>query len=120
MDIPVELSAVLAADPPKDATVVQEFYGVFNDAEFLEPRFASGEIHPMLRDKILDEPLFTSPVAGAAKRFMLWTNDQRAIHGNFLKEGWAVLQKQTVTTTPWTKVEGQELDDIDEGRKPNG
>lgn len=116
----MELTAVLGADPPKNATVVEDTYGVFNDPEFFDPKFDSGEIHPALREKILEEPLWASTVAGAAKRFMLWTNEEREKHGLHHENGFTILRVQTVTRTPYRDVKGAELDAIDEGRRPNG
>lgn len=113
MDTPVELAAVLASAVPE---VVEE-WGVWNDPEFFEPRFASGEIHPALREKLLGEPLWTSPLPGPAKRFMMWTNDQRSLQGTFVKEGFAVLRMRTITPSSWRTVEGTELAGIDEGRR---
>lgn len=99
---------------------VTEEWAVFNDADFLGPRFERGEIHPALKDKILEEPLFTASIPGSAKRFLLWTNEQRAIHGKLHLEGEAVLRTRTITQSPWRRVTGDELDSIDEGRRANG
>lgn len=102
------------------STTEEEVWAVYNDADFMEPRFASGEVHPGLRDLILGSPLYTSPIPGPAKRYMLWTNENRAQSGAFIKEGWAILRVQTVTRTPFRTVAGTELEEIDEGRRPNG
>ena len=119
MDVPTDLSAILASGPPQDQVTTEELWIVVNDEEFLEPRFASGEIHPLLREKIM-EPMYFSPIPGPAKRYMLWTNEGRANSGAFIKEGWAVLKVQTVARTPFRTVTGAELEEIDEGRRPNG
>lgn len=118
LDNPQNIAEVLATPPKGD--VVAEEYAIFNDPKHFEPLFASGQIHPMLREKLLEEPLWFSPVAGAAKRFMLWTNDQRSLSGDFVTHGFAVLRRRTVTTTPWEDVTGADLDAIDEGRRANG
>lgn len=98
----------------------EEVWAVYNDPDFMEPRFASGEVHPGLRELILETPLYTSPIPGPAKRYMLWTNENRAQSGAFVKEGFAILRTQTVTRTPFRTVTGQELEEIDAGRRPNG
>lgn len=113
----LEQFAVLNSTTSPDVT---EEWSVFNDADFLGPRFERGEIHPALKDKILEEPLFTASIPGSAKRFLLWTNEQRAIHGKLHLEGEAVLRTRTITHSPWRKVTGDELDSIDEGRRANG
>lgn len=105
---------------PETGIVSEELWGVYNDPDFFNPRFDSGELHPVLRGKILDEPLYTSPIPGPAKRFMLWTNENRAKEGSFTVEGWAILRMQEVTRTPFRTVTGAELAIIDEGRRPNG
>jgi hypothetical protein len=92
-------------------------YGIFNDQEFFEPRFADGTLHPALRELLLRDPLWSTPSAPAAKRYMLWANAQRDEQGTAEKEGYTVLRKRTLT--PWEDVKGQELEEIDEGRRPN-
>jgi|SRR5688572_7424119 hypothetical protein len=119
METPVELAHVLAAPVPADQDEVIEEWGVYNDPTFYEPRFANGELHPMLRDKI-EEPMWTSPVPGAAKRYMLWVNEQRAKQGSFLTEGWALLRMRTITKSALRTVTGEELESIEDGRRPNG
>jgi hypothetical protein len=102
-----------------EAETVEE-WSVWNDPEFFNPRFASGEVHPALKDKILGEPLFTSEVPGAAKRFLLWTNEQRRLEGKLPREGAAILRMRPITHGARRKVEGLELEEIDEGRRANG
>lgn len=103
-----------------DGTVTETEYAVFNDPDFLEPRFASGELHQDLREPLLDNPLWVGPTDSAAKRFMLFQNDQRAMNGKFTEYGFTVLRKRSLTRTPWVRVEGAELDAIDEGRRAYG
>lgn len=93
-------------------------YGVFNDPEVLEPMFASGRLHPFLREKLLEEPLWTSPLPGPAKRFMKWTNEQRAMNP-VNNMGQAVLREQRIVRTPWRTIEGTELEAINDGRRAN-
>ena len=101
---------------------VIEEWGVFNDPDFLEPRFASGEIHPLLREKLLEEPLWTSELPGPAKRFQQYFNNERLSDGRYVHEGLAVLRMRTTTRTKWRTVteRSPEWDDIDDGRRANG
>lgn len=116
----LEQFTLLNTTTDASAPVVTEEWGVYNDPDFLGPRFDSGEIHPALREEILEKPLYTSPIPGSAKRFLLWTNENRAKHGKLATEGAAILQMHTITRTARRTVTGQELEDIDEGRRPNG
>lgn len=106
----------LLGDQPETVTV----YGVFNDEGFFGPKFDSGELHEGLRENLLDRPLWTSEVAGSAKRYAIWLNDVRMKEGNLPKLGHVVLRKQEVTTKPWAPVSPLEFDSIDDGRKANG
>lgn len=102
---------------------VEEMWGVFNDPAHFEPRFTSGQLHPMLREQLLDTPLFTSALPGPAKRFKNWTDNDRFEKGGpdrVARDGYTVLRVQRVTKTAWRLVEGAELEAIDDGRRPNG
>lgn len=121
MDYRAQLENFAADNSTKDdGPKVETLYGIFNDPQFFEHRFASGEIHPALREKILEEPLWTTDVAGPAKRFMIYQNEQRAERGQLHKDGLTILKEQQVIRHPWREIKGQELDDIDEGRRANG
>jgi hypothetical protein len=117
MDYQAQLEAFAAGNRIEPQPVQETLYGIFNDPEFFEPRFASGEIHPHLREKILDEPLWTSDVAGAAKRFMLYNNEIRARQGTLHLDGMLILREQVVLRHPWRDIKDAELDAIDEGRR---
>lgn len=93
-------------------------YGIFNDPAFLEPMFAEGKLHLVLREKLLDEALWTTPDASAAKRYMLWTNEQRTELGTIRQFGATILRTRTLT--PWRSLQGAETDAIDEGRRAYG
>lgn len=97
-----------------------EEWSVWNDPEFFNPRFASGEVHPALKDKILGEPLYVSEIPGSAKRYLLWTNELRRENGKVAVEGEAILRRRELSKSVRTRVQGQELDAIDEGRRANG
>jgi len=106
-----------------DDDVIEDMYGVFNDPVFFEPRFASGELHPLLRTRLLDEPLYTNSLPGPAKRHMNWLNTQRLENGGpdrIAREGYVILRHQRITRTAWRTVQGQELEDVDDGRRANG
>lgn len=102
-----------------DAETVEE-WSVWNDPDFFNPRFADGTIHPALKDKILGEPLYVSEIPGSAKRYMLWANELRREHGKTAVEGEVILRMREVTHGARRRVEGLELDMIDEGRRANG
>lgn len=108
-----ELAALTATG--RDGEII---YGIFNDPEFFEPRFKDGTLHPALRDVILKDPLWSTPSASAAKRFMLWTNEERDAQGKTAQEGHAILRERVLS--PWEDVTGAELEEIDEGRRPTG
>lgn len=97
-----------------------EEWSVWNDPDFFNPRFASGEVHPALKDKILGEPLYVSEIPGSAKRYMLWANELRREHGKVAVEGETILRFRTLIRGARTRVQGPELDAIDEGRRANG
>lgn len=99
---------------------IVEEWSVWNDPEFLQPRFENGEIHPALRDKILGEPLFTSSVPGSAKRFQKWTNETRQSTGQLATAGEAILRMRTISQSARRKVEGEEWEMIEDGRRANG
>lgn len=97
-----------------------EEWSVWNDPDFFESKFADGSIHPALRDKILGEPLFTSAVPGSAKRFQKWTNETRRERGDIASQGEAILRMRTISQSARRRVQGDEWDEIDDGRRANG
>lgn len=103
-----------------ESPAVRQEWAVFNDPAFLLPRFERGEIHPALREKLLDEPLHVLAVEGTGARVTKWINETRQQHGKLATEGPAILRTRTVTTSAWRTIEGQEFEDIDDGRRPNG
>jgi hypothetical protein len=109
-----------SSTPPADAGEVRQEWAVFNDPEFLLPRFERDEIHPAMKEILLDNPLHVLDVEGTGKRVLLWVNEQRAQHGKLATEGPAILRHRTVTTSPWRTIEGEELEMIDEGRRAHG
>lgn len=96
----------------------ETIYGIFNDPEFFEPKFQRGEIHSSMREVFLETPLWTTPSASAAKRYMIWTNGERSSQGTLQTYGEAVLRTRDLT--PWRDIKGTELDAIDDGRRANG
>lgn len=99
--------------PEYTTTVV---YAVYNDPEAVQ-RAAEQNQWPPTFTETFSRPLFESAVPGAAKRFQKWTNEQRSERGETML---AVLRTQTTHSTPWRTLDGQEYDDIDDGRRANG
>lgn len=103
------------------ALIEEEIYGAFNDPAFFEPRFASGELHPVLRQKLLDEPLFTSATPGPAARYVKLFNYERSKDpAKHAIEGDLVLRVQHVTRTQWHTLTPAEMGEIDDGRRAYG
>ena len=111
-DIIAELASLTATGAEGEI-----IYGIFNDPVHMEPLFANGMIHPNLRQPILDDPLWSTPSAPAAKRFMLHTNEERVREGKTEMYGNTILRERTLS--PWRDIKGAELEAIDEGRRPN-
>jgi hypothetical protein len=101
---------------------VEETWGVFNDEEHFEQRLKNGTIHPAMREKLVGEPLWTSPIPGPAKRYQQYFNEQREKEGLIPMAGYTVLKVQRRTVRPWRTIaqDTQEWADIDDGRRPNG
>lgn len=118
METPIELAEVMASPSP-DETKTETWYAVFNDPAKIDAQVALG-MPEDLADK-LREPLHQTLSPAAAKRYWMWTNENRDEHPELLAQsGYALLKKQNVTTTPWVTVEGAELAAIDEGRRAYG
>lgn len=116
---PVELSEVLSTSPSQDETRTETWYAVFNDPTRIDAAVAAG-MPEELADK-LREPLHQSLSRAAAKRYWMWTNENRDEHPELLAQsGHALFKKQDVTTTPWALVTDDEIDEIDEGRRAYG
>lgn len=98
---------------------VVTLYGVFNNADRLQQLVDAGEMHPLMMDKML-EPLFTTEVAGEAKRETNRINRYRMEDPVNSKLGPAILREQTVTRTAWEDITGADFDEIDDGTRPNG
>lgn len=119
MDTPIELAQVLANSPSPAETRTETWYGVFNDEDRIAAAVAKG-MPEDLADK-LREPLHQSLSPAAAKRYWMWTNENRDEHPELLAQsGYALLKKQNVTTTPWAAVTNEEIEEIDEGRRAYG
>ena len=83
-------------------------YGAFNDPEFWEPLFASGEIDPSLRFQ-LDDPLYVSNSMRSAVRYADMRNLERAEQYKVDKYGYVIVRTRTIVRSPWT---GVSYDDI--------
>lgn len=90
-------------------TGVTEF-GAFNDPEYWEPLFASGELLKSQRFQ-LDEPLHVGLSLWSVWKFAQLRNEERAEQDKAGKYGLVVLRKRTVTTTRWRDVPYEEIDD---------
>lgn len=87
---------------------VEVRYGAYNDPEFWEPLFTSGEVHESLRFQV-DNPLFEGGLRSTVK-FADLRNDERARQGKMDKYGPVKVMTWTVTTTKRTEVSYDELD----------
>lgn len=103
----------IAANASREPDVVTVDFGVFNDAEFWNSLFATGEISPEMKPQLLDEPLRTTANLRAAVRFADITNEERARQGKMDLYGPVKVRTQTTTKTPWEDVP---YDDIDAAR----
>jgi hypothetical protein len=84
-------------------------YGVFNDPEFWEPLYASGELGTDMR-QMLDEPMHTTGNLRSAIMFADLRNAERAQQGKMDKYGPVKVRTQTITKTPWKDVSYDEID----------
>lgn len=117
--VPAELQELLKATPPAGVNVTETWYAVFNDPERIQEQVDLG-LPEELADK-LREPLHQTQAVAAAKRYLLWTNENRDANPELLaRSGYALLRTQDVTVTPWRTIEGDELAAIDEGRRAYG
>lgn len=94
-----------------ESTLIVEF-GVFNDAEFWEPLFTSGELDASQRFQ-LDAPLHSTGSLRSAVRFADLRNAERAQQAKVDKYGYTVVRTRTIVQSPWGEVS---YDDIDEAR----
>lgn len=96
-------AAVIAALSSPDA-VVEVLYGVFNDPDVYEPRFASGDLHPSLRQVILETPLYTDKSLRQATGHQRLVNEERRALGRVARDGRAVLRRQVIISSAWETV----------------
>ena len=87
-------------------------YGAFNQAEYFEPLFASGELHGSLRH-MLDNPLHVSNNIRSAVRFADLRNQERANADQMGLYGPVVVRMRTIVEQPWREVS---YDDVDQAR----
>lgn len=90
---------------------VEVEYAVFNDPEYWEPLFASGELDESQRFQ-LDNPLHTGLSLWGVYRFASLRNQERAEQNKAGKYGMLVVRKRTVTTSSWADVTPEEVDDV--------
>ena len=84
-------------------------YAVFNDPEFWEPLFASGELPESQRFQ-LDDPLYNGLSLWSAHRYRQTRNAERGEQGKLDVYGPVVIRTRTVSTTPWRDVTYEEID----------
>lgn len=96
----------------EDIGEIIEEYCAFNQAEYFEPLFESGEIHSSMRHMV-DEPLHVSNNLRSAVRFMDLRNDERALDDKMGKYGPVVVRWRTIVRSPYREVS---YDDIDQAR----
>jgi hypothetical protein len=107
------LLAGLAANAEREPDVVTVDYAVFNDPEFWEPLYASGEIAADMR-QMLDEPMHVTGNLRSAVKFADLRNQERAQQGKMDRYGPVKVRTQQITKSPWKDVS---YDDIDAARR---
>ena len=88
-------------------------YAVFNDPDFWESLYASGELSTDMR-QMLDEPMHVTGNLRSAVKFADLRNQERAQQGKMDKYGPVKVRTQTITKSPWEDVS---YDDIDAARR---
>jgi hypothetical protein len=96
---------------PEDLNETITEYAAFNQAEFFEPLFESGEIHSALRT-LIDEPLHVSTSLRGAVRFADMRNEERALTDKMGTYGPVVVRTRTIVRSPWTEVTYDEIDRV--------
>lgn len=84
-------------------------YGVFNQAEFWEPLYASGELAADMR-QMLDDPMHTTGNMRSAVKYADLRNEERAQQGKMDKYGPVVVRAQTIVKSRWVELTYDELD----------
>ena len=105
-DLKPEIDAALST------TTVE--YAVFNDPDYWNPLFESGEIAETQRFQI-EQALYTSLSLWHAYRYAMTANADRAKQDKAGKYGLLLVRKRTVVETPWTNVTYEEIDDVRRG-----
>lgn len=78
-------------------------YGVFNDPQVWESRFAAngGPIPDTMRDIILETPLFEDEDADRIIRHARLTNEDRKTNGILRRDGMVLIKRQVTLKSPW-------------------
>lgn len=98
---------------PNGSYEVTTDYAVFNDPEFWEPLYASGELGADMR-QMLDEPMYVTGNLRSAVTFADLRNHERAQQNKMDKYGPVKVRTQQITKSPWEDVS---YDDIDAARR---
>lgn len=85
-------------------------YGLFNDPQLWEPRFADGSIPESLREVVLETPLFEDEQASRALRHARLTNEDRRRQGTLDRDGMVVVKRQVILKSKWLMDVGEAHD----------
>lgn len=85
---------------PRDFTTTTH-YGVFNDPQVFEPRFAAGELPEALRQPLLETPIYEDDDEQRTLRHANLTNDDRRAHGSLERDGLVIVKRQVTLRSPW-------------------
>lgn len=102
--------ATLALISDAETTETVEF-GIFNDPEWWEPMFASGEIPETQRFQ-LENPMWTTLSGWSAWKYAFNLNEDRARHAKIDKYGPVIIRRRVVVETPWAALTDEQLDEI--------
>ena len=76
-------------------------YGVFNDPQVWEPKFASGQLPETLREPLLDTPLYEDDQASRTLAHARLMNDDRRRLGRLDSEGMVLVKRRVTLRSKW-------------------
>jgi hypothetical protein len=77
-------------------------YGIFNDPEVFEPRFASGELNSSLRAPLIETPLYEDESLKRTMDHARLMTDDRRLNGN---DDPVVIKKMVELRSPWGPID---------------
>jgi hypothetical protein len=80
---------------------VRVTYGVFNDPRVWEPKFASGELPEVLREPLLNTPLYEDDQVSRVLAQARLMNDDRRRFGQLDAEGMVLVKRQVTLRSKW-------------------